>query len=181
MRLDQLEREQPDQVSISWKAFLLRPNPEPRSLDQFRRYTESWRRPASSPGGGRFRPWSTDEAPPSHSVPPNVAVKAAARQGAFARYHLAVMDAYFWDNRNVTDNQTLIAVAAAVGLDVERFTADLHDAELEREVRHDYQEALARGITAVPTVVVDGEWELPGAQDLEFYRRVVTRRLATRA
>ena len=180
MRLDQLEREEPQTVALSWNAFLLRPSPEPRSLEQFRRYTESWLKPASQAGGGRFRPWFTDESPPSHSVPANVAVKAAARQGAFRLYHLAVMDAYFWENRNVTDSQTLIDVAAACGLEVERFTADLFDAELEREVVRDYQEALARGITAVPTVVVDDEWELPGAQDLEFYRRVVARRLAMR-
>jgi predicted DsbA family dithiol-disulfide isomerase len=178
VRLDQLEREYPKATTISWRAFLLRPQPEPRSLEAFRRYTESWRRPAVQAGGGRFRPWSTDEAPPSHSLPPNVAVKAAARQNAFQRYHLALMDAYFWGNRNVTATQTLIDVAAACGLDVDRFTADFHDAELEREVIRDYQEALARGITAVPTVVVDDEWQLPGAQDLEFYRRVVERRLA---
>lgn len=165
---------------MSWRAFLLRPQPEPRSLEQFRRYTESWRNPASQPDGGRFRPWSTDEAPPSHSTPPNVAVKAAARQGALRRYHLALMDAYFWENRNVTDAQTLIAVAAACALDVDRFTADLYDAELERAVVHDHQEAIARDITAVPTVVVDDEWQLPGAQDLAFYRRVIERRRALR-
>lgn len=128
----------------------------------------------------QFRPWSTDESPPSHSVPPNVAVKAAARQGAFERYHLALMHAYFWENRDVSAMTTQMDVAAACGLDVDKFVADARDIELEREVIADYQEAIARGITAVPTVVVDDEWQLSGAQDLVFYRRMIERRLAMR-
>jgi predicted DsbA family dithiol-disulfide isomerase len=178
VRLEQLKDEYVDRVELSWRSFLLRPQAEERSPEKFREYTQRWQGPASQPDGGRFRPWSTDEPPPSHSVPPNVAVKAAARQGAFDRYHLAVMDEYFFNNRNVTDPQTLIRLAGECGLDVERFTADFRSAELEREVVRDYQEALSRGITAVPTVVVDDEWQIPGAQDLTFYRRMMDRRLA---
>jgi len=178
VRLERIKDEYPDRVELEWRSFLLRPQPEERSLEKFRRYTESWRVPGGQPDGARFRPWSGDEPPPSHSVPPNVAVKAAARQGAFDRYHLAVMDEYFWNNRNVTDAQTLIRLAGECGLDVERFTADFRDAEVEREVLRDYHEALDRGITAVPTVVVDDEWQIPGAQDMTFYRRMMDRRLA---
>jgi predicted DsbA family dithiol-disulfide isomerase len=118
VRLERIKDEYPDRVELEWRSFLLRPQPEERSLEKFRRYTESWRVPGGQPDGARFRPWSGDEPPPSHSVPPNVAVKAAARQGAFDRYHLAVMDEYFWNNRNVTDAQVLTGVAAACGLDV---------------------------------------------------------------
>jgi predicted DsbA family dithiol-disulfide isomerase len=178
VRLDQIVKEFGDQVAVTWRAFLLRPTPAVRSLEKFRAYTESWRNPASQPDAGRFKPWSTDELPPSHSIPPQVAVKAAARQGAFDRYHLAVMDAYFWENRNVTAAQTLVDVALRSGLDGARFEADLGDVDLEREVLRDYNAALARGITAVPTVVVDDEWAIPGAQDLLFYRRVIERRRA---
>ena len=86
--------------------------------------------PASQPDAADFRVWSTDEAPPSHSVPPNVAVKAAAAQGeaAFARYHMALMRAYFYENRNVTDPATIREVAAACALDMARFEADVVDA-----------------------------------------------------
>ena len=178
MRLDYIVKEFGDEVAVTWRSFLLRPAPAVRSLDKFRAYTESWRIPAGQQDAGRFRVWSTDEPAPSHSIPPQVAVKAAARQGAFDRYHLAVMDAYFWENRNVTAVATLIDVARRTGLDIPRFEADLRDPDIEQEVIREYDEALELGITAVPTVVVDDEWQIPGAQDVLFYRRMIERRRA---
>ena len=161
-----------------WKSFLLRPYPSARSLEAFRAYTESWARPASQPGGGRFRTWSTNEPPPSHSVPPQVAVKAAARLGAFDRFHLAVMDAYFYANRNVTDVTTLADVAVECGLDRDAFLALLGDDALRKEVIDEHNEAIALGVTGVPAVVAPGGLVIPGAQDAAFYRRLV-KKLAT--
>lgn len=177
MRLAAIAKEFGDQVAIEWKSFLLRPEPRQVSLERFRRYTESWRRPAEQPGGGRFRVWSTDEGPPSHSVPPNVAVKAAGRLGRLEDYHLALMDAYFYANRNVTDRGTIMDVARECGLDTGAFERLLDDPDLVGEVQADFREAMDRGITGVPTVVVDGELAVPGAQDLDFYRHLVRRRL----
>ena len=184
MRLAQIRREFGADVAIAWRSFLLRPDPQPKSLEKFRTYTQSWKVPAGQPGAGRFRVWSTDEAPPSHSVPPGVAVKAAARQldeDGFERFHLALMDTYFYANRNVTERQTLIDVATECGLDVETFTAALADDSVEREVLADHKEAVGLGISGVPTVVVDGEWQIPGALDIDFYRHLIAKRLATMA
>ena len=177
VRLEHIVDEYREAVAVTWRSFLLRPTPAALPFERFRAYTQSWLRPASQAGGGRFRVWSTEESPPSHSVPPQVALKAAARQGGFDRYHTAIMDVYFWDNRNVTATGTLVEIAARVGLEPGRFEHDLRDPVLEREVLGDYHEAMERGITAVPTVLVD-EWQIPGSQDLEFYRRVIDRRLS---
>lgn len=180
MRLARIEEELGDRVAVVWKSFLLRPYPEPKPMDAFRRYTESWRAPAAQPDGGRFTVWSTDEPPPSHSVPPNVAGKAAARQGpeAFKRYHLALLDAYFHANRNVTEIDNLVRIAAETGLDVPAFVTALADPALLQAVVADHKEAVNAGIQGVPTVVVDGRWKLTGAADLATYRRVIERRLA---
>ena len=181
VRLGRIAEELADAVTITWRSYLLRPTPKARSLERFREYTQSWLVPASAPDGGRFRTWSSDEGPPSHSVPTQVACKAAARQDGFHRYHLAVMDAYFWDNRDVSTAGVLVDVAGACGLDVARFAADLADSALEQDVVRDHREAAERGITAVPSVVVDDEWVIPGAQDVLFYRRVVEKRRALQA
>lgn len=178
VRLSKLEREYRGQVRVHWRSFLLRPYPEPKPLERFRRYTQSWMRPASQEDAGRFRVWSTDEAPPSHSVPPNIAVKAAARQGAFDKYHFALMHAYFYENRNITEAKTLLAVADECGLDLAAFIAALKDDELGAEVARDHNDAVARGVTGVPCVIVDDDWVIPGAQDLSFYRYVVEKRLS---
>jgi predicted DsbA family dithiol-disulfide isomerase len=178
VRLAKIEQEFPDTLEVAWKSFLLRPNVQPKPLEKFRRYTESWLRVAEQADGGRFRVWSTDEEPPSHSVPPAIAVKAAARQGLFDRYHLALMDAYFYANRNVTALATLVDVAVDCGLERERFLVDLADETLAQAVIEDHNGAVQMGITGVPNVVVDGILPIPGAQDADFYRHVVRKRAA---
>jgi predicted DsbA family dithiol-disulfide isomerase len=183
VRLEKIAEEFGDACLIEWKSFLLRPYPEPRTLDQFRRYTESWLRPAAQPESGRFTVWSTDEAPPSHSVPPAVAAKAAARQGAdaFVRYHRALMENYFHQNRNITEPENLVRIANETSLDVPGFLEALRDPALGREVVDDHNEAVSMGINGVPTVIVDGRWRIAGAQEREIYRRVVELRLAGRS
>ena len=161
-----------------WKSFLLRPHPEPKPLERFRRYTESWRKPAGQPDAGEFRVWATDEEPPSHSIPPNVAVKAAARQGAFDRYHRALMHAYFARNLNVTSLENILLVARECGLDLAAFARDFDDPSVAREVIADHNEAVEMGISGVPCVVVAGGFQMPGAQERAVYKNIVQRLLA---
>jgi len=166
------------QLELVWKSFLLRPYPEPKPLDRFRRYTESWMRPAEQPDAGEFRVWATDEEPPSHSIPPNVAVKAAARQGAFDRYHRALMHAYFARNLNVTSLENILLVARECGLDLAAFAKDFDDPAVTAEVVADHNEAVELGISGVPCVVLAGGFQMPGAQDRTVYKNIVHRLLA---
>lgn len=96
---------------------------------------------------------------------------------AFDRFHLALMRAYFADNRTVTERAVILDVAASVDLDTSALARVLDDdaGALEAEVVIDHREALARGIAAVPTVVVDDEYMLQGAMRVEQYRKVVER------
>ena len=173
MRLGKIQEEFGDALELTWRSFLLRPYAEPKPLEKFRRYTESWKRPSGQKDAARFRVWATDNDPPSHSVPPAIAVKAAAAIGAFDRYHLALMDAYFYENRNVTDFDTILAVAREQGLDMEAFEAKLNDGEIHSQVVQDHNDAIQTGVTGVPAVIVDGSFPIPGAQDLDFYRHLV--------
>ena len=179
MRLEKIQEEFGESCAIEWKSFLLRPYPEPKTLEQFRKYTESWLRPAAEPESGSFTVWSTEEPPPSHSVPPAIAAKAAAKQGAetFARYHRALMENYFHLNRNITEAESLVRIAADSGLDVPAFLSGLGDEALAREVVDDHNLAVSMGISGVPTVIVDGRWRVTGAQPREVYRRIVELRL----
>jgi predicted DsbA family dithiol-disulfide isomerase len=180
VRLEKIGEEFGESCVIEWKSFLLRPYPEPRSLEEFRRYTESWSRPGAQPESGRFTVWSTDEAPPSHSVPPAIAAKAAARQGAeaFARYNRALMENYFHLNHNITEPENLVRIASELGLDIAAFVEALRDPTLGREVVDDHNQAVSMGISGVPTVIVDDRWQVAGAQPREMYRRIVELRLA---
>lgn len=180
MRLEKIAEEFGDAVRIEWKAFLLRPQPEQRTMEDFRQYTEKWQGPAAQPESGSFITWSTDEPPPSHSMPPAIAAKAAARQGpeAFARYHRALMENYFHRNRNITTPESLIRIARETRLDVEAFLAAMADPEVAKEVIDDHNEAVSIGINGVPAVIVDGRWIVSGAQPRETYRKIIELRRA---
>jgi predicted DsbA family dithiol-disulfide isomerase len=161
-------------VRLEWRSYLLRPRPErSRDLERFRVYTQSWLRPAAESDGGTFRTWQGDAGPPSHSVPPHLVAKAAARLGAasFERMHERLLHAYFAENRDVTDPGTLRALWGEAGLPPDAFAAS-EDPALLSAVLGEHDQAVDLGITGVPTVVLQGNDALVmGAQPLEVYRR----------
>ena len=180
VRLRRLEEESAGDVEIAWRSYLLRPDPSSRrSLEEFRRYTRSWLRPAAEPDGGTFRVWEGDAGPPSHSVPPHLVAKAAGSLGAaeFHRVHDRLLHAYFAENRDVTKGETLQALWAEAGLP-EAELARAGDESLLREVVEQHNEAVTIGVSGVPAVMMVGK-DVPmmGAMSYDTYRKWVARRL----
>lgn len=184
MRLEKIASEFEDTAEVVWKSFMLRPSPHPRSLEEHREYTRNWRRPAEQPESGSFTVWATENAPPSHSVPALVAGKAAATFGeeAFHRFHLEVMEAYFNENRTISDTDVLVNVAGRSGIPEDEFRERLVSGwqGFEDEVFAEHTEAISLGINGIPAVVVDDALLIPGAVDAEVYRRVIRERLELR-
>lgn len=168
-----LKEEFGDALQLEWRSFLLRPEPSDRSLDDFRRYTRSWLRVASDEPSGEFRVWSTDNGPPSHSVPPHLVAKAAASLGedAFARVHEALLTAYFTDNRDITDGATLRAIWDECGLPEAEFER-IRTPEFAQRIIEEHNEAIECGATGVPAFrTADNDTAVTGAHPIELYRR----------
>jgi predicted DsbA family dithiol-disulfide isomerase len=178
VRLRRLEENNREVVEVEWRSFLLRPRPNPeRDLEKFRRYTESWQRPAADPDGGSFRVWQTDAGPPSHSIPPHLVAKAAAILGQqeFERIHEALLRAYFFDNRDITDDGTLAAIWAECGLAPTQLV-HREDPALLQQVLREHNEAREHGATGVPAVRVDGgAGIIVGAHPYDLYERWIRR------
>lgn len=179
MRLGQVVEHYGDEVELVWHSFMLRPQPEERPLEKFVAYTRSWERPASLEPSITFNQWSGDEDPPSHSLPSAVAGKVAARFGAepYKAFHLRAMEAYFTENRTISERAVLLDVAAEAGLDRtafdDRWQAEEHD--LVTAVVEDHNEAIGAGINAVPALVVGERYLVPGAVEVADYRQVIDR------
>jgi len=180
VRLRALEAELGDAVELRWKSFLLRPQPEPgRDLEKFRRYTDSWRRPAAEEPAAVFRVWTGDDGPPSHSIPPHLVAKAAAALGrdAFERVHRALLRAYFADNRDISSPATLREIWLEAALP-ERELARAEDPELLKQVMDEHNQALELGVGGVPAVQLEGgDAAITGAHPAELYRRMLRKRL----
>jgi len=180
VRVDELKRRMGDAITIEWKSFLLRTEPKTSSLEKFIGYTKSWERCAEMEPNATFTtPWASGAAPPSSSFPAQMAWKASAHFGQEAqqRYHHALLDAYFVQNRNISDGPELAQIAHEVDIDkdafVELFT-EQHDS-LRDMVAQEHNDAIGRGVTAVPTMVLGGAFPVPGAQDVDTYERLVSR------
>jgi len=181
VRLRQIGEEFSERVQFDWRSFLLRPQPDPRrTLEKFRAYTQSWQRVAAEPDAPVFRVWQSAAGPPSHSIPPHLAAKAAAAVGphAFQRMHDRLMQAYFAENRDITDAQTLVALWRELGLPGDALDR-VEDPALLRETIAQHNEALEHGIDGVPAVRVEGrEGAVIGAQAVETFRHWINRILA---
>jgi predicted DsbA family dithiol-disulfide isomerase len=73
--------------------------------------------------------------------------------------------AYFTEGAAIGEPETLVSLAAEVGLDAEECAGILAGDRYAAEVRADENEALELGVTGVPFFVVDGKFGIPGAED----------------
>lgn len=80
------------------------------------------------------------------------AAEAAGAQGQFAAMHEAL---YSGEPRLFPE--ALVARAESLGLDVERFVADLEAPATRARVRRDLDDGLAAAVRRTPTIFVDGE------------------------
>lgn len=94
----------------------------------------------------------------------------AAQQQALKR---ALLQAYHGDGRNVSDRDTLVDIAAAVGLDAGEtrriLETDTYAAQV-REREHFYQQ---HGIRAVPSVIFNDRHLVQGGQPPEVFEQAL--------
>jgi len=184
VRLSRIEEEYGPRVDFEWRSYLLRPDPrrpdsDGLALEKFRRYTQSWRRLAAELDSGDFGSWK-DSAPPSHSLPPQMAARAAARYGRtkFRSFQRELFTSYFSRCMDISSEDILSECWKAADLPGDGFS-EMKAPALVQEVLDDHREALECGATGVPGVRLrDNPAIVIGAQPVELYRRWIERRFA---
>jgi 2-hydroxychromene-2-carboxylate isomerase len=69
----------------------------------------------------------------------------------------AVFRAYFVDNRDIADTDTVLDLAAASGADRDALAAALVTPELKQRLRSETEAAIDKGMFGAPYIIVDGE------------------------
>jgi len=178
VRAQILEEEFGDRLQLEWRSFLLRPKPEgSRNKEKFRKYTQGWSKIADDEPSGEFNPWTTDESPPSHSIPPHLIAKAAATisDEAFHTVHDALLKAYFTDNRDVSSEDNLKAIWGECGLPSEEFER-ARNPELLKTVIDEHNEALSYGASGAPAFRMSHhDVAIVGAHPVEVLSRWINR------
>lgn len=102
-----------------------------------------------------------------------LATEAARNQGKFWEY-LALL----YQNQNSLDDLHLLQFARQLGMDVEKFEADMNSVEVLARLQADIIDAQAAGVSATPTVVINGR-VLEGAFSYEDYAQVIDQELSS--
>jgi 2-hydroxychromene-2-carboxylate isomerase len=65
--------------------------------------------------------------------------------------------AFFVDNRNISEADVVVDVAAGINLDGEEVRAALEEPAVKERLRQETDAAMARGVFGAPYIIVDGE------------------------
>ena len=174
MRLRKLRDEFPDRFVVEWRAYPLRPAPDPSARFEGTYREAAWARcqTLARGDGVTINRWS-GATYPNWSLPALEAAKCVARHDAeaFERVHLRLYEAFFTHGRNIADRDEVTAIVRESGADMRRFAAAYASGEARDEVLHDYEEAVAQhGVRAIPTVLI-GTRRLVGLTELAEYRK----------
>lgn len=187
--LERVGQQYGERLTVSWRAFELRPDPVP-TLDPGGEYLRStWERavyPMAEERGMKLK------LPP---VQPRsrLALRAhriAADAGLGEPMRRAIFEAFFQRGLDIGEPEVLAEVASRVGVDAGRMRERLAGDDALDAVLSDQHEAEALGIRGVPAMLVrtgrilttaggPGALLLSGAQPLPVVRRAIERLLGT--
>lgn len=85
----------------------------------------------------------------------------------------ALFKANFTAQQSTSDHGVLIAAAVEAGLDAKRGAVILASQEFARDVREAEEIWRARGIQAVPSVIINGRWLIQGGQPPEIFEQAL--------
>jgi predicted DsbA family dithiol-disulfide isomerase len=156
-----LEERFGDRLTVVWRAFELRPEPNP-TLDPNGEYLNTtWARsvyPMAEQRGMQLR------LPPVQPRSRKALESAlfANAHGRFAQMHEALFRAFFEQGRDIGSTDELCAIAAENGLDPDALREALDQGRYTAQVLDDEQLAHSLGITGVPIMLLrtaDAPWQ----------------------
>ena len=178
VRLRTLREQSAGRVTLTWRAFPLRPTPDPDATFKGTHRESGWARcgDLARDTDVEYRMWARPDYP-AWSMPALDAAKCVALQGPdlFEAAHLALYRAFFTDGVNIGRPEEVIEVIGRLpGVDRGRFLKDYESGRGRQAVLDDYEAALSQhGVRAIPTVVAPSGRRVIGAVSLAEYQRVL--------
>ena len=187
-------------AQVRWHPFELNPDMPPEGQDSVEHIARKYGRTPEQAAAGRaqmsaiaeragysFAYSGEGEAPPPRMWNTFAAHKLlthterAYGPQAQTRLKLALFDAHFQQRRNVSDPIVLADVYESVGLPRHEAEVAFADPVLGELVRAEEARAWDMNIAAVPAMLINGKYLVPGAQEPETYATAIRRVLAREA
>jgi predicted DsbA family dithiol-disulfide isomerase len=180
-----LEQRFPDQLQVVWRAFELRPEPNP-TLDPNGEYLNTtWARSVYPMAAQRGMHLKLPPVQPRSRRALEAALFAEAH-GRFPQMHEALFRAFFEQGRDIGSIDVLLEIAGENGLDAGALRDALDHSRYTAQVLDDEQIAHSLGITGVPIMLLrtaDAPWQdaipIRGAVPYETLEPAITDLLAS--
>jgi predicted DsbA family dithiol-disulfide isomerase len=177
--LERVRKEYGEEVEIIWRAFELRPEPEP-TLDPNGNYLQRvWKEAVYPMARARGMTLRLPPVQPRSRRALELAEMARA-QGMFDEVHQAIFRAFFEDGRDLSEEAVLLEIGATGGLDPSDVRQALASGRYTEKVLADGREAADLGITGLPAMVIrrgpttfDDATGLSGAQPFDRVKAAI--------
>lgn len=178
--------EHADDVNVTWRSFELDPSaPHEREGDSATSLAQKYgitveraremHQRVTDAASGEGLPFRLDIQRRGSTFDAHRMIHLAEEQGLQDEMKERLMKAYFTEGELVSDPDTLVRLAAEVGVPEDEARATVTGDRFAEQVRNDERTAAQIGIGAVPTFVVDRALGVSGAQPpeqlLEFLRQ----------
>lgn len=174
-----------DQVTIEWKSFLLNPNQVTdahKSITEYLAESKGWTLEyaremnayVSDMAAGVGLDYQFDRIVVANSLKAHRLLQFAKRKNTGDALKESLLKAYFIEGKNIDDNQVLVDLALANGLEKQEVVEVIADEDsFRKQVFDDVREASALGVRGVPFFVFNRAYGISGAQPLEHFTAVL--------
>jgi predicted DsbA family dithiol-disulfide isomerase len=169
-----------DEVEVEWKSFQLDPSLDPKetksTFDYFREkkgFPEAQAQQMISQvtqmGAGAGIDFRFEKALITNTFSAHKILHLAKEYNKANEMEEALFIAHFIDGKNVGDHETLVSLAASLGIGQEEARQVLHSDAFDAEIGKDIEEAGINGVSGVPFFILNGKYAVSGAQPAELF------------
>ncbi|MRT92650.1 DsbA family oxidoreductase [Ancylomarina sp. 16SWW S1-10-2] len=174
-----------DKVEISWQAFELNPNMPMEGEDILehvnRKYgstPEQWRNSqANMQQLGKEVDFTFEFVEGKRIVntrDAHVLLAYAKESGKQTELKMRLFEAYFSQGKNVSDREILLEEIKHIGLDADAAKEILENEDCRKQIIDKEAFWRNKGISSVPTIVINQSSSLVGSQTVDVYKQILT-------
>ncbi|MEK4198773.1 DsbA family oxidoreductase [Cytobacillus sp. FSL K6-0265] len=178
--------EQKDEVEVVYKSFQLDPNAPQNTTETMnqmlaKKYgqsieqVEQMQKQVTAQANEVGLDYHLNDAKMTNTLDAHRLIHLAKEKGKMSEMKEQLLKSYFVEGKHVGEIESLIDIAATVGLDKEEVTSVLASNQYKKEVEQDMQEGVHLGVQGVPFFVFNRKYAVSGAQSSNVFSEVLTK------
>ncbi|ASV66672.1 DsbA family oxidoreductase [Cytobacillus kochii] len=177
---------QKDEVEVVYKSFQLDPNAPQNTTETMnqmlaKKYgqsveqVEQMQKQVTVQANEVGLDYHLNDAKMTNTLDAHRLIHLAKEKGKMSEMKEQLLKSYFVEGKHVGEIESLVEIAAAVGLDKEEVTSVLASDQYKKEVEADMQEGVQLGVQGVPFFVFNRKYAVSGAQPSNVFSEVLTK------